>query len=70
MNEMKKGSKTPYYGYYTQHICADDRLFPFGDNSFVVTSSSILNNVHSDEQKLKAIKDISKVLKPGEYFSC
>lgn len=41
----------------------------FDENSFdLVTSSSVLNNLSGDEKKLKAIKEIYRVLKPGGTF--
>ncbi len=42
---------------------------PFEDNSFdLVTSSSVLNNLHGDEQKLEAMKEVYRVLKRGGTF--
>lgn len=42
---------------------------PFEDNSFdLVTSSSVLNNLHGDEQKLDAMKEVYRVLKSGGTF--
>lgn len=42
---------------------------PFEDNSFdLVTSSSVLNNLHGDEQKLEAMKEVYRVLKSGGTF--
>ena len=39
---------------------------PFPDNSFdVVTSSSVINNLHGDSEKLKALEEIYRVLRPG-----
>lgn len=41
----------------------------FEDNTFdVVTSSSVLNNLPGDEKKLKALREIHMVLKPGGIF--
>ena len=41
----------------------------FPDNSFdVVTSSSVINNLHTDSQKLVALKEIFRVLRPGGKF--
>lgn len=41
----------------------------FNDNSFdLVTSSSVLNNLSGDNQKLQAMKEIYRVLKPGGTF--
>lgn len=41
----------------------------FDENSFdLVTSSSVLNNLSGDEKKLKALKEIYRVLKPGGTF--
>jgi ubiquinone/menaquinone biosynthesis C-methylase UbiE len=38
---------------------------PFDDGSFdVVTSVSVINNLHNDEDKLKALKEICRVLRP------
>lgn len=42
---------------------------PFPDNSFdVVTSSSVINNLHGDYNKIKALKEIFRVLRPGGKF--
>jgi ubiquinone/menaquinone biosynthesis C-methylase UbiE len=42
---------------------------PFPDNSFdVVTSSSVINNLHNDLGKLKALEEILRVLRPGGRF--
>jgi SAM-dependent methyltransferase len=42
---------------------------PSPDNSFdVVTSSSVINNLHGDLEKLKALKEIFRVLRPGGRF--
>jgi len=42
---------------------------PFPDNSFdVVTSSSVLNNLHGTSEKLKALEEILRVLRPGGSF--
>ena len=42
---------------------------PFSDNSFdVVTSSSVINNLHGDSEKLKALEEIFRVLRPGGKF--
>ena len=42
---------------------------PFPDNSFdVVTSSSVINNLHGDSEKLKALEEILRVLRPGGRF--
>lgn len=39
---------------------------PFPDNSFdVVTSSSVINNLHGDSEKLRALEEIFRVLRPG-----
>lgn len=41
----------------------------FEDNSFdLVTSSSVLNNLSGNEKKLRALKEICRVLKPGGTF--
>jgi SAM-dependent methyltransferase len=41
----------------------------FDDNTFdLVTGSSVLNNLAGDEKKLKAMKEIYRVLKPGGTF--
>jgi ubiquinone/menaquinone biosynthesis C-methylase UbiE len=41
----------------------------FSDNSFdLVTSSSVLNNLSGDDQKVQAMKEIYRVLKPGGTF--
>ena len=42
---------------------------PFPDNSFdVVTSSSVINNLHGKTEKLKALEEIFRVLRPGGRF--
>ena len=42
---------------------------PFPDNSFdVVTSSSVINNLHGDSEKLKALEEIFRVLRSGGRF--
>jgi len=42
---------------------------PFPDNSFdVVTSSSVINNLHSDSEKLKALEEVFRVLRSGGKF--
>lgn len=42
---------------------------PFPDNSFdVVTSSSVINNLHNDPDRLKALREIFRVLRPGGRF--
>ena len=42
---------------------------PFPDGSFdVVTCSSVVNNLHTEADKLKALKEIFRVLKPGSKF--
>jgi len=42
---------------------------PFADNSFdVVTASSVINNLHGDEDKIKAFREIQRTLKPGGRF--
>ena len=42
---------------------------PFPDNSFdVVTSSSVINNLNGDSDKIKALKEIFRVLRPGGRF--
>ena len=39
---------------------------PFGDNIFdIVTCSSVLNNLHGEENRIKALKEIFRVLKLG-----
>jgi ubiquinone/menaquinone biosynthesis C-methylase UbiE len=44
---------------------------PFPDNSFdVVTAGSVLHEVHGDELRLQALKEIMRVLKPdGKFIS-
>ena len=38
---------------------------PFGDSIFdIVTCSSVLNNLHEDDNRVKALKEIFRVLKP------
>ncbi len=42
---------------------------PFIDNAFdLVTSSSVLNNLHGDDLKIKALSEIYRVLKHGGRF--
>ena len=42
---------------------------PFPDTTFdLVTSSSVLNNLHGMDEKLKALKEIYRVIKPGGRF--
>ena len=42
---------------------------PFRDNSFdIVTSSSVINNLHDDSKKLEALEEIFRVLQPGGRF--
>ena len=42
---------------------------PFDDESFdVVTSVSVINNLHNDEDKLKALEEIHRVLRSGGKF--
>lgn len=42
---------------------------PFTDNNFdLVTSSSVLNNLHGNDLKVKALSEIYRVLKPGARF--
>jgi len=42
---------------------------PFPDSSFdVVTCSSVVNNLHTGDEKLNALKEIFRVLKPGGRF--
>jgi len=42
---------------------------PFPDNTFdVVTAGSVLHEVHGDEQRLQAVREIKRVLKPGGIF--
>lgn len=42
---------------------------PFPDKMFdLVTSSSVLNNLHGMDEKLKALKEIYRVTKPGGRF--
>jgi ubiquinone/menaquinone biosynthesis C-methylase UbiE len=42
---------------------------PFPDTTFdLVTSSSVLNNLHDMDEKLKALKEIYRVTKPGGRF--
>lgn len=42
---------------------------PFPDDSFdAVTCSSVVNNLHSEAEKLNAMKEIFRVLKPGGMF--
>jgi len=41
----------------------------FPDKSFdIVTSSSVINNLHGDSEKLKALEEIFRVLRPGGRF--
>ena len=42
---------------------------PFPDSSFdVITCSSVVNNLHTEGEKLDALKEIFRVLKPGGTF--
>ncbi len=42
---------------------------PFADNLFdVVTSSSVINNLHGDSEKIRAFEEIFRVLRPGGKF--
>ena len=42
---------------------------PFADNLFdVVTSSSVINNLHGDSEKTRAFEEIFRVLRPGGKF--
>jgi len=42
---------------------------PFTDNSFdIVTAQSVLNNLHSEADKLKALMEINRVLQPKGKF--
>ncbi len=42
---------------------------PFPDNTFeIVTAGSVLHEVHEEEDKVKALKEIIRVLKPGGKF--
>jgi ubiquinone/menaquinone biosynthesis C-methylase UbiE len=42
---------------------------PFPNNSFdLVTSSSVINNLHDDAEKLKALAEVFRVLRPGGKF--
>lgn len=42
---------------------------PFNDESFdIVASVSVINNLHNDEDKLKALKEIYRVLRSGGKF--
>jgi len=42
---------------------------PFPNNSFdLVTSSSVINNLHGDAEKSKALREIFRVLRPGGKF--
>jgi ubiquinone/menaquinone biosynthesis C-methylase UbiE len=42
---------------------------PFPDDSFdLVTSSSVINNLHGEAEKSKALAEISRVLRPGGRF--
>jgi ubiquinone/menaquinone biosynthesis C-methylase UbiE len=39
---------------------------PFDDDAFdVATCSSVLNNLHGEKNRIKALKEIFRVLKPG-----
>ncbi len=42
---------------------------PYPDNTFnTVTAGSVLHELHGDEDKIKALKEIRRVLKPGRKF--
>lgn len=48
---------------------ADVRALPFGDNSFdLVTASSVINNLKGEGERLKALREIHRVLGPGGRF--
>jgi len=42
---------------------------PYPDNTFdIVTAGSVLHELHDEEDKIKALKEIRRVLKPGGKF--
>ncbi len=42
---------------------------PYPDNTFdIVTAGSVLHEIHEEENKIKAVKEILRVLKPGGKF--
>lgn len=48
---------------------ADVRALPFADNSFdLVTASSVINNLKGEGERLKASREIHRVLGPGGRF--
>ncbi len=48
---------------------ADVRELPFPDNSFdLVTASSVINNLKGEPDRLKALNEIYRVLRPGGRF--
>jgi SAM-dependent methyltransferase len=48
---------------------ADVRELPFPDNSIdLVTASSVINNLKGEGDRLKALKEIYRVLRPGGRF--
>lgn len=49
---------------------ADARKLPFGANSFdVIVSSLAIHNIDSSPERAKALREISRVLKPGGYVA-
>lgn len=56
-------------GCRTEFRTGNVLAIPFDDESFdVVTSVSVINNLHNDEDKLKALKEIRRVLRSGRKF--
>lgn len=52
-----------------EFLSGDVLNLEFEDNSFdLVTSSSVLNNLNGNEKKLRALREIYRVLKPGGTF--
>ena len=78
-DKLEIPGNSPERAYANAQIeCVRDRVefqtgnvlaIPFPNNSFdLVTSSSVINNLHGDSKKLKAFKEIFRVLRPGGKF--
>jgi ubiquinone/menaquinone biosynthesis C-methylase UbiE len=49
--------------------CGNILEIPYPDNTFdIVTAGSVLHELHEEEYKIKALKEIKRVLKPGGKF--
>ncbi len=75
-DKMEIPGNSPERAYANAHIeGVRDRVefktgnvlsIPFPDNSFdIATSSSVINNLHGNSDKLRALKEIFRVLRPG-----